>query len=100
MHLSKEEQRERLLRRLEEEKHHWKFSPGDLKEREHWDEYQKYYEEAINKTSTDYAPWYVIPANRKWFRDLAVSQVLLYEFEQMPLKFPSPNFDPKAIKLT
>ena len=64
-HLSKEEQRKRLLRRLEEEAHHWKFSPGDLKERERWDDYMVYYEEAINKTSKEHAPWYVIPADDK-----------------------------------
>ena len=65
LHMSKEEQRKRLLRRLEEKKHNWKFSVGDLKERERWDDYMQYYEEAINNTSTDYAPWYVIPADDK-----------------------------------
>lgn len=65
LHLSKEEQRQRLLRRLEKEKHNWKFSPGDLKERGFWNDYQHYYEEAINATSQDKAPWYVIPADDK-----------------------------------
>ena len=65
LNIDKEEQKERLLRRLEEEKHNWKFSPGDLAEREKWNDYMKYYEEAISKTSTDYAPWYIIPSNRK-----------------------------------
>ena len=65
LHLSKDEQRDRLLRRLEKGKHNWKFSPGDLKEREHWDEYQKYYQQAINKTSTSHAPWYIVPADDK-----------------------------------
>ncbi|MHC0441138.1 PPK2 family polyphosphate kinase [Flavobacterium sp. 3-210] len=82
MHLSKEEQRERLLRRLEEEKHHWKFSPGDLKEREHWDEYQKYYEEAINKTSTDYAPWYIIPADDKEMARYIVAKIIWEEMQK------------------
>jgi len=65
LHLSKEEQRQRLLRRLEKEKHNWKFSPGDLKERGFWHDYQRYYEEAINATSQEKAPWYVIPADDK-----------------------------------
>lgn len=82
MHLSKEEQRERLLRRLEEEKHHWKFSPGDLKEREHWKEYMQYYEEAINKTSTDYAPWYVIPADDKEMARYIVAKIIWEEMQK------------------
>ncbi|CAD0007953.1 PPK2 family polyphosphate kinase [Flavobacterium chungangense] len=82
MHLSKEEQRERLLRRLEEEKHHWKFSPGDLKEREHWKEYMQYYEKAINKTSTDYAPWYVIPADDKEMARYIVAKIIWEEMQK------------------
>ena len=65
LHLSKDEQKRRLLRRLDKESHNWKFSPGDLDEREVWDKYQEYYEEAINKTSKNHAPWYVIPADNK-----------------------------------
>jgi PPK2 family polyphosphate:nucleotide phosphotransferase len=65
LHLSKEEQKQRLLRRLNKEKHNWKFAPSDLDERELWDDYQKYYEDALNKTSKDHAPWYVIPADNK-----------------------------------
>ena len=94
MHLSKEEQRERLLRRLEEEKHHWKFSPGDLKEREHWDEYQKYYEEAINKTSTDYAPWYVIPADDKEMSRYIVAKII-WEEMQKHTDIKEPELDDK-----
>ena len=82
LHLSKEEQRERLLRRLEEEKHHWKFSPGDLKEREHWDEYQKYYEEAINKTSTEHAPWYIVPADDKEMARYIVAKIIWEEMQK------------------
>ncbi len=65
LHLSKGEQKRRILRRLDKEKHNWKFAPDDVKEREYWDEYQKYYEIAINKTSTEKCPWYVIPADNK-----------------------------------
>lgn len=76
LHLSKEEQRQRLLRRLEEEKHNWKFSTGDLKERERWDDYQKYYEEAINATSKEHAPWYVVPADDKEMARCIVAKII------------------------
>jgi PPK2 family polyphosphate:nucleotide phosphotransferase len=82
LHLSKEEQRERLLRRLEEGKHNWKFSPGDLKEREHWDEYQQYYEEAINRTSTEHAPWYVVPADDKEMARYIVAKIIWEEMKK------------------
>lgn len=77
LHLSKEEQRQRLLRRLEKAKHNWKFSPGDLKERGFWDDYQKYYEEAINATSKENAPWYVIPADDKEMARYIVAKTIL-----------------------
>nr|WP_294931982.1 PPK2 family polyphosphate kinase [uncultured Flavobacterium sp.] len=96
MHLSKEEQRERLLRRLEEGKHNWKFSPGDLKEREYWDEYQKYYEEAINKSSTDYAPWYVIPADDKEMARYIVAKVIWEEMQKYNIKEPELDDEIKA----
>ena len=82
LHLSKEEQRQRLLRRLEEGKHNWKFSPGDLKEREYWDEYQEYYEEAINKTSTEHAPWYIVPADDKEMARYIVAKIIWEEMKQ------------------
>jgi len=79
LHLSKEEQRQRLLRRLDKPSKNWKFSPGDLKERKLWDEYQKYYQEAINKTSTQKAPWYVIPADDKDTARYLVAKILFAE---------------------
>lgn len=82
LHLSKEEQRQRLLRRLEEGKHNWKFSPGDLKEREHWDEYQQYYEEAINRTSTEHAPWFVVPADDKEMARYIVAKIIWEEMKK------------------
>jgi len=82
LHLSKDEQKSRLLRRLEEGKHNWKFSPGDLKEREHWDEYQKYYEEAINPTSKEHAPWYIIPADDKDMARYIVAKIIWEEMKQ------------------
>jgi PPK2 family polyphosphate:nucleotide phosphotransferase len=82
LHLSKEEQRQRLLRRLEEGKHNWKFSTGDLKEREHWDEYMQHYEEAINNTSTEKAPWYVVPADDKEMARYIVGKIIWKEMQQ------------------
>jgi len=82
LHLSKAEQRERLLRRLEEADHNWKFSPGDLKERALWDKYQEFYEEAINKTSTQNAPWFVIPADDKELARYIVGKIILDEMEK------------------
>jgi len=82
MHLGKEEQRQRLLRRLEENDHNWKFSPGDLKEREFWEDYMKYYEEAINATSTKYAPWFVIPADDKEMARYIVAAIIWKEMQK------------------
>lgn len=82
LHLSKEEQRQRLLRRLEEDKHNWKFSTGDLKERELWDDYMRCYEEAINNTSTENAPWYVIPADDKEMARYIVGKIILEEMQK------------------
>ena len=81
-HLSKEEQRIRLLRRLENREHHWKFSPGDLKEREHWDTYMQYYEEAINKTATENAPWYIVPADDKEMARYIVAKIIWEELQK------------------
>lgn len=82
LHLSKEEQRQRLLRRLDEAKHNWKFSPGDLKEREHWEQYQQCYEDAINKTSKKNAPWFVIPADDKEAARCIVAKIIREELQQ------------------
>lgn len=93
-HMSKEEQRKRLLRRLVEEEHHWKFSPGDLKERERWDDYMKYYEEAINKTSKDHAPWYVIPADDKDMARYIVAKIIWEEMKKLT-DIKEPQLDEK-----
>jgi PPK2 family polyphosphate:nucleotide phosphotransferase len=82
LYLSKEEQRQRLLRRLETEKHNWKFSPGDLKERALWDNYIQFYEEAINKTSKPHAPWYIVPADNKETCRYIVAKTILDELEK------------------
>ena len=77
LHISKEEQKQRLLDRLADPAKHWKFSPGDLKERALWDQYMECYEDMLNKTSTSWAPWWIVPANKKWARDLLISSVLV-----------------------
>ncbi|MDM1496307.1 polyphosphate kinase 2 family protein [Myroides odoratimimus] len=76
LHLSKKEQKKRILRRLEKEKHNWKFEPSDIKEREYWDDYQRYYEEAINRTSTQECPWYVLPADDKAYCRYVFAKIL------------------------
>ena len=94
-HMSKDEQRERLLKRLENPEDNWKFSTGDLKERERWDDYMKYYEEAINKTSTDFAPWYIIPADDKGVARYIVAKTIWEEMEKLT-DITEPELDPKV----
>lgn len=96
LHLSKKEQRERLLERLNNPDKHWKFSQADLAERTHWDEYKKAYEEALEATSTDHAPWYIIPADHKWVSRWLVSEILADTIERLDLKFPAPDPAKKA----
>jgi len=99
LHISKEEQRLRLQARIDDPTKHWKFSMADLDERKHWDDYQRAYEEAISNTSTASAPWYVVPANRKWYRDLVVSSVLVEILEKMELRYPSPESDLSGVEV-
>jgi PPK2 family polyphosphate:nucleotide phosphotransferase len=94
-HMSKDEQRERLLKRLENPEDNWKFSTGDLKERERWDDYMKYYEEAINKTSTDFAPWYIIPADDKGIARYIVAKTIWEEMQKLT-DITEPELDPKV----
>lgn len=90
LHIDKQEQAERLQARLDDPGKNWKFNAGDLKDRALWDDYQKAYADAIAKTDRAAAPWYVIPANRKWFRNLAVSEILVETLKAMKLKIPDP----------
>ncbi len=83
LHISKDEQRERLQARVDNPDKHWKFEFGDLKERLRWDDYQQAFEEMLVETSTDAAPWYVIPANRKWYRNIVISQLLVNTLEDL-----------------
>ena len=91
LHISKEEQRQRLLDRLNEPDKLWKFSSSDIKEREHWEEYQKVLSEMISATSTEHAPWYVLPADKKWWGRFRTMQILIHHLEMMDPKYPKPS---------
>jgi PPK2 family polyphosphate:nucleotide phosphotransferase len=91
LHISKEEQKERLQSRLDRSDKHWKFSSGDLLERKLWDEYQKAFGKAVSECSTAWAPWYVIPADRKWYRNYVIAEIVLHALEGMKLQFPAPE---------
>lgn len=99
LQISQDEQKLRFQQRLDERSKQWKFDPDDLRKRQQWPEYRAAFEAALSRCSTPWAPWYAIPADRKWFRDLAVSQILLQEFEQLPLRWPTPGYDPRKIRI-
>jgi PPK2 family polyphosphate:nucleotide phosphotransferase len=96
LHVSKDEQRERFLARAEEADKNWKFSAGDVAERARWDDYQRAFEDALAATSTEHAPWYVIPADRKWLMRTAVASILVHHLEAMDPRFPEPSEDEQA----
>ena len=89
LHIDLDEQKERLEARLADPAKHWKFHAADLDERKVWPDYMKAYEDMLNKTSTEYAPWYIIPANRKWYRDLVISSILVETLESLNMQFPA-----------
>ncbi|WP_055601773.1 PPK2 family polyphosphate kinase [Streptomyces aureus] len=93
LHISYEEQRSRLLQRLDNPKKHWKFNVGDIEERGMWPAYQEAYEIALRRCTTDEAPWYLVPADRKWYRNWAISRLLLEHLEALDPKYPPGNFD-------
>ncbi|MDR1932282.1 MAG: polyphosphate kinase 2 family protein [Spirochaetales bacterium] len=99
LHISKDYQKEQLQERLDTPEKLWKFSPQDIPERIHWDEYQKAFELAFEKCSTSEAPWYIVPAERKWFRNLLVTKVLVETLESMNLRYPEVKFDPKEVRI-
>jgi PPK2 family polyphosphate:nucleotide phosphotransferase len=99
LHIDLEEQKERLLARLEDPNKRWKFNPDDLKERKLWPEYTKAYEDVLSKTSTDQAPWYIVPANRKWYRNLVVANVLIDALKGLEMQFPQPAEDLDKIEI-
>jgi PPK2 family polyphosphate:nucleotide phosphotransferase len=98
LHLSKEEQLRRLERRLDDPKRHWKISDADYKERKYWDAYLAAYEEALSRCSTERAPWYIIPADYKWFRNLAVARIIVDFLEGLDIRPPQPTVDLGAMR--
>jgi PPK2 family polyphosphate:nucleotide phosphotransferase len=100
LHISKDEQRKRLLQRVDDPNRHWKLSEADFHERRFWNDYTDAYEHALTKCSTDDAPWFIIPANKKWFRNLAVSHVIAEALEDMDPKFPPPTVDVSKISFS
>lgn len=98
LHISPEEQRERLLARLDDPTKHWKVNPADIDERAHWADYATAYEAALSRCSTDAAPWHVLPADRKWYRDWALSHLLLETLRDMDLSWPKPDLDLEGMR--
>jgi PPK2 family polyphosphate:nucleotide phosphotransferase len=88
LNISKDEQKRRLQSRLDDPKKNWKFNPGDLEERKRWDAYMEAFEDAIAETSTENAPWYVIPSNHKWYRNLVISDIVVRTMKKLPLEYP------------
>ncbi len=99
LHIDKDEQKDRLLERLNNPTKQWKFNPGDLKERALWQDYMQAYEDVLSKTSTNWAPWFIIPANRKWYRDYLIANILVDTLKSLDLKFPTPIKDINSIKI-
>jgi PPK2 family polyphosphate:nucleotide phosphotransferase len=91
LHISKDEQKERLQARLDTPEKQWKFAKGDLAERERWDDYQAAFEAMLSRTSTDWAPWFVVPANKKWYRNLVISQAIVNALQGLEMAYPPPE---------
>jgi PPK2 family polyphosphate:nucleotide phosphotransferase len=98
LHISKEEQIARFKKRLDDPTHQWKISESDYKEREYWGDYVEAFEDVLTQTSTEHAPWFIIPSNHKWFRDLAISQIIVRQMENMGMKFPKPTVNLAEIR--
>jgi len=99
LHVSKDYQLSRFEKRLADPTKHWKFNPSDLEERKLWDDYQQAFEIALERTSTEDAPWTVVPAEKRWFRDLVISRLVLDALEAMNPQFPPPSYDPATVSL-
>ncbi len=95
LHVSKDEQKKRFLERIDNQEKNWKFSVADAQERKHWDAYMEAYEEMLSATSTDYAPWYVLPADDKWFTRLCMGAIVFFEFEKLGLEYPEVSEEQK-----
>lgn len=99
LHISREEQEKRLHARIEDPSKNWKFSPADLEERKLWDDYMVAFEDAIGECSTEWAPWHVVPANRKWYRDAVVARLLREHLEALKLRTPKPRMDLSKVRI-
>lgn len=97
LHISKDEQKKRLQSRLDNAEKMWKFHPSDLADRERWDEFQAAYDDVINRCTIPAAPWHIVPANKKWARNLLVMQLVVEALEELNPQYPRPDFDPKTI---
>jgi len=93
LHISKEEQRKRLQARIDNPDKRWKIDPSDFKDREKWEQYTEAYEDVLSKTSKSFAPWFIIPSNKKWYRDLIISTILERELSKIKMEFPQPKQD-------
>lgn len=99
LHISRDEQKERLQSRLDEPEKNWKFNPDDLKDRALWPKFMAAYEDVLSRTSTDFAPWYIIPADRKWYRNLIVADIVIKTMQGLEMSYPAIDFDPSAITI-
>ncbi len=99
LHISPEEQKQRLQDRLDDPEKRWKFNPGDLEERQLWPAYMEAYAEALSRTSTPHAPWYIVPANSKWYRNLVVATVLVETLKRLEMRYPQPEWKPGDFKI-
>ncbi len=99
LHISKEEQAARLQSRLDDPHKHWKFSTADLRERKRWDAYEQAFEAMLSRTSHPHAPWYVIPANSKWYRNLVIASILVDTMEGLEMRYPEPEMDLSDIRI-
>ena len=93
LHISREEQKERLIARLDDPTKRWKYNPRDLEDRALWDDYMAAYADVLERCNTDAAPWHVVPADRKWYRNWAITQLLCEQLEELGLRWPEPAFD-------
>jgi PPK2 family polyphosphate:nucleotide phosphotransferase len=98
LHISKDEQLARFKKRLDDPARQWKISDSDYKERDYWGDYTKAFEDVLDKTSTEHAPWFIIPSNHKWFRDLAISQIIVRQMEDMNMQLPKPTVNLAEIR--
>ncbi|MCG7391484.1 polyphosphate kinase 2 family protein [Microvirga sp. ACRRW] len=100
LHISKDEQKERLQARLDDPTKHWKFNPSDLEDRAHWDEYQEAYEIMLQRCSTPHAPWHIVPADRKWVRNAAIASIVKATLEDMSPQYPNVSWNPSDFSIS